>query len=166
MRASLEHDAQVEYQRQAAVDGAPVADAEVGRSFVEIHRSVKRADLRSGISDAIYRIAPTRRLALERELVPVEHRARADAEIAGKRVPVAQQRSRLELQLHVILNIVLGARLGAVIAVDIEARAGALAESVRKLDPPAERAGTNTERGVRRSNGREGQKRQYGGGDK
>src|SRR6266496_534707 len=121
MRGSLEHDAQVEYQRQAAVDGAPVADAEVGRSFVEIHRSVKRADLRSSISDAIYRIAPTRRLSLERELVPVEHRARADAEIAGKRVPVAQQRSRLELQLHVILNIVLGARLGAVIAVDIEA---------------------------------------------
>src|SRR5713226_8279031 len=166
MRASLEHDAQVEYQRQAAVDGAPVADAEVGRSFVEIHRSVKRADLRSSISDAVYRVAPTRRLSLERELVPVEHRARADSKVAGKRVPVAKQRSRVELQLHVVLNIVLGTRLGAVIAVDIEAQPGALAESVRKLDPPAERAGTNTERGVRRSDAREGQKRQYRGDEK
>src|SRR6266705_5162045 len=110
MRASLEHDAQVQYQRQAAVDGAPVADAEVGRSFVEIHRSVKRADLCSSISDAVYRVAPTRRLSLERELVPVEHRARADAEIAGKRVPIAKQRSRLELQLHVVLDVVLRRR--------------------------------------------------------
>src|SRR6266496_2791258 len=166
MRASLEHDAQVEYQRQAAVDGAPVADAEVGRSFVEIHRSVKRADLRSRVSDTIYREAPTRRLSLERELVPVEHRARADAEVACERKPLAKQRRRLQLEFHVVLNIVLGARLGAVISVDIEARAGALAESVRKLDPSAERAGTNTERGVRRSNAREGQKKQYGGGDK
>src|SRR6267378_4634888 len=30
-RAALKHDACVEYQRQAAVDGAPVAEAEVGR---------------------------------------------------------------------------------------------------------------------------------------
>src|SRR6266568_5335582 len=107
LRSALEHYTQVEYQRQAAVDGAPVANAEVGRSFVEIHRSVKRADLRSRVSDAIYRVAPTRRLSLERELVPVEHRARADAEIAGKRVPIAKQRSRLELQLHVVLDVVL-----------------------------------------------------------
>src|SRR6266567_1264359 len=155
MRASLEHDAQVQYQRRAAVDGAPVADSEVGRSFVEIHRSVKRADLRGSVSAAI-----------DRELVPVEHRARADAEVACERKPVAKQRRRLQLEFHVVLNIVLGARLSAVISVDIEAHPGALAESVRKLDPSPERAGTNTERGVRRSNAREGQKRQYGGGDK
>src|SRR6266568_1522279 len=166
MRASLEHDAQVQYQRQAAVDGAPVADSEVGRSFVEIHRSVERADLCGSVSAAIDRVACACRLSLERELVPVEHRARADAEVACERKPVAKQRRRLQLEFHVVLNIVLGARLSAVISVDIEAHPGALAESVRKLDPSAERAGTNTERGVRRSNAREGQKEQYGGGDK
>src|SRR5678816_788758 len=35
LRSALEHDARVEYERQAAVDGAPVADAEVGRRFSE-----------------------------------------------------------------------------------------------------------------------------------
>src|SRR5258708_28436544 len=104
MRSSLEHDAQVEYQGQAAVDGAPVADAEVWRSFVEIHRRVKRADLCGSVSAAIDRVACACRLSLERELVPVEHRACADAEVACERKPIAKQRSRLELQLHVVLN--------------------------------------------------------------
>src|SRR6266852_4592389 len=48
--AALGHDAQVEYQRQAAVDGAPVADAEVGRRPVEIHLGVERADIRSVVN--------------------------------------------------------------------------------------------------------------------
>src|SRR6266705_936360 len=47
--AALGHDAQVEYQRQAAVDRAPVADAEVRRRLVEINCSVERADIRGRV---------------------------------------------------------------------------------------------------------------------
>src|SRR6266581_2629743 len=86
-RATLEHDARVDYERQAAVDGASVADAEVGRCLSEIHRGVERSDLRSIVLRAVDSEEATRRLSLERELVPVEHRARADAEIVRKRKP-------------------------------------------------------------------------------
>src|SRR6185436_13063185 len=90
LRASLEHDARVEYQGQAAVDRAPVADAEVGRRSFEFHCGLERADLRSRVSLVIDRETRTRRLSLERELVPVEHRAQADAEIVRERKPVPE----------------------------------------------------------------------------
>src|SRR5438034_4894752 len=73
--AALEHDAEVEYQGQTAVDRTPVADAEVGRRLVEIYRSVERAHVLSVVGDAVDNVASPRRLSLERELVPVEHRA-------------------------------------------------------------------------------------------
>src|SRR5437899_512019 len=59
--AALEHDAQVEYQRQAAVDGAPVADAEVRHRPVEIHLGVERADIRSEVRGAVDGKGSTRR---------------------------------------------------------------------------------------------------------
>src|SRR5258708_281217 len=150
----------------AAVDRAPVADAEVrGRPF-EIDRGVERADLRAIVGVAVDRVEAGRRLPLERELVPVEHRTRADAEVVREGEPVAEQRNRLQLQLRVVVDIVVGVRLFEVVGVRVGAPRGALAQGERQLESSAEGAAANAERVVRRGKAGKSQERQYRGGEK